>query len=300
MKNILIIAFILISSVVFGQGQKISNYPAKTSWNNNDLFDCSSYKGIGNYKTEKFTLAQMKAEISGGTVTTDSVFVQYCSGCATVSGWKFSSDTIFIDTLGGGSVFVDTTSLSNRIDAKISYTDTTSLIATKYDIQNLTPIDTTNLSDSLRIAVNILNSKLDINATLPKATNPIYYVTVNDLGEWQIDTLLEFSKIIHQHIKSDSLTVNDIVYINGVQTYIHTETFLNTQGILLPAAKSGYGTVQLGNNVSTVDFSFDTNAVIKIRYSSGAGLTLTDTGTQVFITNTSGITDKIKLSIFLD
>lgn len=178
--------------------------------------------------------------------------------------------------------------------------DTVLKLATKADIAAIPLTDTTSIN-------NRLNAKLDTNAVLPMSTNPMYSVIVDSLGGWRFDTIYDFSTINHRHLHADSLTVNDFVSIGGVQTYTHTELYPTSTGILLPASKSGWCRVQLGNDLAFADFRFDSNGVIKSIYSSGSVaftnsteyLNIYDAGTQVAILQKQGTDQTITITAIL-
>jgi len=134
----------------------------------------------------------------GGGGSVDSLFVTYCCGCNMTDGWKALEDTIKIDTCYVNQIIKDSLNvhwiaLNGLIQDTaniVHWSDTTSIIATKYDVDTLSnsvydslsnhydlihALDTGKVSTSGDIMYGdlIINSDLDVNGAVNISTIPL-------------------------------------------------------------------------------------------------------------------------------
>lgn len=98
---------------------KITDYTAKTAFNDGDLYDCSTYDGVSAYATEKVTWLQLKNELS----TALSFNTIYSADDSLTSARTVTlSPTNTLTFTGGLTTFVgqDATSSNKSISAKNS------------------------------------------------------------------------------------------------------------------------------------------------------------------------------------
>lgn len=94
---------------------KITEYPAKTVFNDGDLYDVSSFDGVSTYTSEKMTLLQLKTELSSQN---KSVFNKAVTGgTPLVFAHLLPTTDVVITTFDGTKV--------NSIEVDINATDMT-------------------------------------------------------------------------------------------------------------------------------------------------------------------------------
>jgi hypothetical protein len=173
--------------------------------------------------------------------------------------------------------FTETDPIYSADSSKIVwFSDTVSVISTKGFVINLINdipvIDTTNLSDSLRI----VSTKVD--SLINNSTDPVN------------DTLTAYN--------CDTLYVSDYIELNGTFSLTRKITLLDDGAILLPTATTGIVNCVLGDNAYVANFTYKTDGTFVSSYSygdvfwtnSGDGLQIYDNGAYVVIRNTSGVT----------
>jgi len=90
---------------------KISEYPAKTVFNDGDLYDISTYDGVSAYTSEKLTFAQLKTELNSAlSFVSDNLY--------TADGTLSANRTV---TMGGNSLSFSGGNLGFGTTADVGY-----------------------------------------------------------------------------------------------------------------------------------------------------------------------------------
>ncbi len=230
------------------------------------------------YKTILWNSSDHKFYKIGGynsTTGKDSLFVSYCSGCAMTTGWKLNGDTLKIDTSYVNKIIKDSLNahwiaLNGLIQDTaniVHWSDTTSIIATKHDVDTLSNsvydslsnhydlihgLDTGKVSTSGDIMYGDLNVNADVHADTVHATVK-QSVYLNSLASWDSQGVLN-DTIIPNNV-SDPL-YNKIVAIRPNKpdtSFTSIDLIANTT--LFP--KGTYFHVYKGSYTATVNLARD-------------------------------------------
>ena len=93
---------------------KTSEYPAKTVFNDGDLYDVSTFDGVSVYTTEKLTFAQLKTELNSAlSFASDSIYTG--SGTVPTTTVATITDTLTFDggDIGLNGKFVQSNGAAN-------------------------------------------------------------------------------------------------------------------------------------------------------------------------------------------
>lgn len=231
MKRTIIIAFLAImTKITFGQGVQMQG-AVKTTVKNKGYF-------VSDSGLVAFTV--------GDTVHPTWLQTQYKTGATRL---KFGIPYYYSGTKWNvfGDIF-DSTSLSNRINERVKYTDTSSMLN-----PYLRKVDTSSLS-------NRINLKLNISDTTAMLGNYAYKNGSNSIGTWGIN------------ITGNATTVTTNANLTGVITSIGNATSIASQTgtgttFAMSASPSFTGTVDVAG------FKMATGAGVgKVLTSDGAGV----------------------------